>query len=869
MTSFLIEHAQLNVWCNPGLDNQLVFHPKRVTSRVGGYNTITLMGRPLALPQTEKYYHVFQVGQIDPNHIGLFNRTPPWTTERWIPFLEAVPTLNVEITAYNQNGVVLPRYKSYFMFSKDKALLFAIELDKTYKIDWYQDRFYFRFYTNAYLKTGGGSQMDLRMQCYGGEPSTISSILYLQTQVAQLKTKQGSVRVYNNGLLIPDLTLFTANIGDRLEWVYDSSVKKEVTFVIKDLHSFMSKLDNDWKYLLHHTSLDTQTIDYQDDIDIYILTPSTFQKELGVYYNRNHPKHHRMVTHRDYSISTEVVRELATNLVKISENPEADIMECRVKLYIREGGYNRSLIYDHNRIFELYKLPDHEVQQALIGLNSTVPEWSSDNLENSAYTRIMRAGYDGITIKDVEEGYGYNSITTILANSPLKTHDYSGRKRAHLPYLLQQNSTIYEFDAEGKLLGWRYHLDDNDYDATSNDCALVEGIPGRGTHEVDVQYGKTDLALPFSFNYRVYMCKEDGGVPNREWRDITDLRGSLYVVTSGNRLEYIGEETDQYLMVKTDKTFLSYDTELELHEGLLSFSVTEMVDLGNGLELNYVDVPGAQLDIWLNEHALIRGLDYIVHFPVVHLLNKRYLKYPLHGVKQKLHVRMIGFCDKDLKMAKEEEYGWVAHGALSNNGRFDVRDDKVLRIVLAGKTKHRDELKFYEDSVQIGVTNELNGSPYQIKSLAISLRDFISVDSGELREKSRGVDKRVSDYLTSRIDTSGPPENYAIPDKYPVVSPFIAHVIYLLSRDMIEIPRTKVLTDTDIIQICKPYEGLLKWDPITDTNTPDLTFAYVIPHYFDTVQTLGLYEYRFLLRVVKLYADGLIDLSPFLNYRVN
>ena len=868
MTSFLIEHAQLNVWCNPGLDNQLVFHPKKITPRTGGYNNFNLMGRYVALPQSAKYYHVFQVGQIDPQHIGLFNRVPAWTAEKWFTISEAVNTLNVEVTIYNQGGVVLPRYKSYFMFTKDKALLFAVEIDKRYPVDWYDDSFYFRFYTNAYYKSGVGSHNDLRMVSQGGEPSTTTSILYLQTEVAKLKAKPGSTRVYKNGLLVNDLNLFTVQVGDSVEWVYDSSVKKEVTLVADTLHSFLSKLDATHKYLIHHQSLDTQSIDYQDDIDIYILTPEGFSKQLGVYYNRNHASHHRMVTHRDYSISTEVFTQLAKDLIKVSENPLADISQCRVHMYVREGGYHRQLIFDHHRIFELYKLPDAEVQQALIGLNSTVPEWRCDNLENSAYTRIMRAPYGGITIKEVEDAYGYNSISTILASTPTKTHSYSGRERAYLPYLLQQNSTIYEFDAEGKMLGWLYHLDDNDYDATDNRCRLIEGLPGKGTQQVDVKYGVTNIPLPNSFNYRVYACRTYDGVPDRKWRDVTDLKGYIYRVENGVLINE-GIEEDTFLMVKTDKTFLAYDLELEHHEGLLSFSVTEMSDMGGGLVENYVDVPGAQMDVWLNDHALIRGLDYVCHFPVTHILNKRYLKYPLNSTKQKLHVRMVGFCDKELKMAKEEEYGWVAHGALSNNGRFDVRDDKVLRIVVAGATKHREDLKFYEDSVQIGVTDVTNGSPYQIKSLVISLRDFVETDTSILIQRSRVVDKRVSDYLTSRIDTSGPPENYAIPDKYPVVSPFFSHIIHLLSNDLLDIPQTRVLTDTDIIQICQPYEGLLKWDPITEVNTPDLTFSYVIPHYYDTVQTIGLYEYRFLLRVLKLYANGLIDLSPFLNYRLD
>lgn len=865
MTSFLIDHARMNVWCNPGLDNQLVFQPRKITPRIGSFNTFLLMGRPVTLPEPMKYYQVFQVGQLDPKHVGLFNRNPPWTAERWIPISEAVNTLNVEVTIYNQNGVVLPRYKTYFMFTKDKALLFALEIDKKFSVNWYEDRFYFRFYTNAYLKTGLGSHQENRMVNVGGEPSTTSSILYLQTEVQKYKNKPGVVRIYKNGLLVPDLNLFTIQENDRVEWVYDSSVKKTVEFKIGDLHSFLSKLDNSFKYLLHHQDLDTESIDYQDDIDIYVLTPVSFNRQLGVYFNRNHPSHHRMVTHRDYSIATEVFKELATSLAGMSEDPLADLRQFRVLMYVREGGYNRSLIHDHNRIFELYKLPEPEVVKALIGLNSTVPEWRSDNLEYSAYTKIMRAGYREITIQDVEQGYGYNSISKILADTPTKTETYSGIQRAKLPYLLQQNSTVYEFDAEGVMLGWRYHQDDNDYDASSLDCRLIEAIPGRGTQQIDVSYGKNTLELPLMFNYRVYLSRIVDGVHDRKWKDITHLRGVEYKV-EGTTLTYIGNDRDHYLMVKTDKTFLAYDRSLMVHEGLMSFSIEEISDQGQGLVADYVDVPGAQLDIWLNGHALIKDLDYVVHFPVVHILSKKYLKYPLNTTEQQIHVRMIGFCDKDLNLLKDDEYGWVNHGALSNNGRFDVRDDKVLRIVVAGKTKHRDDLKFYEDSIAIGVTDELNGSPYQIKSMYISLRDFIASDSLELMQKSKEVDKRVSDYLTSRINTSGPKQNFAIPDKYPVVSPFFAHIIHLLRNGLMVVPQNKTLSDTDIITMCKPYEGLLKWDPVTEFNTPDLTYSYVIPHYYDTVQSMKLYEYRFLMRVVKLYSNGLIDLSPFVNY---
>lgn len=868
MTSFLIEHAQQNVWCNPGLDNQLILQPKKITPRTGGLNNFNMMGRYIDLPQSLKHYHVFQVGQIDPRYLGLFNRTPSWVVERWETLSEAVNTLNLEATVYTQNGVVLPRFKTYFMFTKDKALLFAVELDKRFPVAWYTDTFYFRFYTNAYLKMGAGNQEDLRMVTKGGEPSSTSTILYMQTEVATYREKPGTVRVYRNGMLVNDLTLATVEVGDCVEWVYDSSTKREVQFVAKDLHSFVSKLDNNSKYLLHHDSLDTESIDYQDDVDVYVLTPSNFRKQMGVYFNRNHPSFHRMVTHRDYSISTEVFTSLAKALVKVSEDPTADIQECRIHLYIREGGYNRKLIFDHSRIFELYKLPDTEVKHALIGLNATLPEWECSNLENNAYTQIMRSYYRDITIKLVEDAYGYNSISKLLADTPVKTVAYSGRPRASLPYLLQQNSTVYEFDHDGKMLGFRYHQDDNDYDASNIDCRLVEALPGKGSHEVDVKYGRYVLDLPSSFNYRVYISRLVNGIPNHQWTDISHLSGVEYKVENG-KLHYLGSDPNHWLMVKTDKTFLAYNQELIHHEGLMSFSITEYTDQGSGIQEYPVEVPGAQLDIWLNGYALIKDLDYIVHFPMVHILNKRYLKYPLSTTPQQIHVRMTGFCDRELKLLKDEEHGWVAHGALSNNGRFDLRDDKILRIVVGGRTYHREDLKFFEDKVDIRVSDALNGSPYQIKSMVISLRDMVSVDSTEFMMKSIEVDKRVSDYLTSRMDTSGPPNNFAIPDKYPVVSPFYSHLIHLLSTGRMVIPQNKTLSDTEVIMLCRPYEGLLKWDPITDGNTPNLAFAYVIPHYYDTVQALKLYEYRFMLRVVKLYSGDLVDLSPFLNYTLD
>jgi hypothetical protein len=69
-----------------------------------------------------------------------------------------------------------------------------------------------------------------------------------------------------------------------------------------------------------------------------------------------------------------------------------------------------------------------------------------------------------------------------------------------------------------------------------------------------------------------------------------------------------------------------------------------------------------------------------------------------------------------------------------------------------------------------------------------------------------------------------------------------------------------------VLALCAPFEHLLRFDPINTDNGFDLKFVKIVPHRNNTITTLTLQQYRLLTRIVKLYADGLIDLASFVNF---
>lgn len=862
MENFLIKHAIDNVWCNPDQDNQLIFKAFRITKLLGELNRFKLMHRQVELPTQGKFYHVYQIGQLHPKVLGLFSQQPDWTQEQWISFKDASNTLKLIISIYTAKGATIPLFKSYYMFTKERDLIFAVEIDNRIKADLDFEDLYFRFYTNAYYQSTRSDANDDYIYVQGQVVFDTNEILSLQQTYLTYSQKPGYTYVFKNGYLVNKVDLFTIQPNDVVELIYDSSVKRLVEFKITDLLTFNSELDDKYKYLLHPPKDGEAVINYQDDIDIFISYKDASLRTKGFYYHRNNPDSHRMVTHRDYSIVPDYVEYIGSSLIE-TLSQTMDVRDLYVQVIVKKSGYDRPLIFDNNRIFELYKLTDEKIIQAMVGLNATVAEWKAETLENSAYTALMRDDFTGVTIEDIQSAYGYNGLSKVVGDTPMRTYNRGTLKQIDVPIGLYENSTAYEYDNQGKLLGWYPHLSGSDYECANNNAQYVEMISGRGSHRPEVTYGTDQIDLPIINNYRVYMTFVSGNVISPNWTDITGT--NLYHVEN-NKLIWNGHYTGQYLMVRSDKTFLAYDLELDHVAGTYYFTLTEEVvsDLRNGEQV--LQFPLGELDIFLNDKPAIKGLDYIVKFPKVYIVNKGFLKQPVVSEKLKVHVRFTGFCNRELEMDEIDDYGFVEHGFLSNNDRYDIRDDKVLRITLNGAFKDRQDIQFSEEHDGISIINSLNGQPYQIKDIIVPLKQLVNENTYSLREKSLLIDKHISDYMTIKLPQPDRNAVSSIYQRYVLVSPFFCHLIFDMATGQFDSEQLlQNLSDSILIEICKPYEFLLDFDPINESNQIDMNYVEIHPHSLNTVIPLTIYQYRFLLRVVKIYGNDRIDIASFVS----
>lgn len=866
MYNFFIDQAIKNINCSIYQDKQYVLKAKHICNTEGVLNKLEVLNRNLALPTFGEYYHVYQIGRAHPKQLGLLYPNIKRANEIWFNIGDTINELDLFVNLYTNDGVELPKFSAWYIFTNEGDLLLAVAKDKNIPIDYVND-VYFRVYTNAYYSTLRADQ-GVEVTYYEGKiVSDNSDILRLQLVYHNHSLLDGYVFAYVNGYKVEDINLLTASPGDTVELLYDSSVKKVVTLSVEELETFISTRDTRNKYLVHYPD-DTQgfhdeIIDYQDDIDIHVIYDgNTSQDNFGVYYHRNSEDSVRMVTHRDYSVPVDYVVNLATYLNSSKYESLVPITDMKLELKIRDSGFERPLIYDSNRLFELYKLDDESLTQALLGINSVVDIWKAANLENSIYSKIMGMRVADISIFNVEEAYGYNGLSKVVADTPSGLVRELGLRTLTLPYLLRSNSTLFKYNHDGHLIDTEYHAIGDRFITNDNDIKYVEVIKGRGSTTPGVIFGTDNITLPTS-DYRVYRNFLGASIDDDNWEDITNT--NKYTVVDGV-LKWGGTEFNQILMVRDSDTFLLESLSVPIVEGNLFFTLAESEDRGDNIQPYSLPIPLGQLDIWLNGRSLIKDLDYKVVFPKVYILNKKYLIQPAGTTYQSVVYRYTGFANSDLVSDPDEDTGFIEHGVLSNNNKFDIRDDKVMRITVDGSLKTRNELTFSELHDGVSVVNTTNGLPYQIKDVIVPLGSLVSTNTYELREDSKAIDKIVSDYLSIKIPQPERNGLSVIASRYPLVSPFIATIISHLVTDIITVTDISNLNnDTEINEYLSSYHELLEFDPIAPLNRANEHYTVIHPTNMDASISMSINKYDFLTKVVRIYAKGLIDLTNFIT----
>lgn len=849
----IVDHAIKNVWCTPDQDGQLILKPAKISPFDGVWNTAQVAFRNILLPVAATRFHVYQIGGIYPILLSL-----PESNSIWTSLASACNTANLVIDVYSDNGIQMPRSQIWYMVTPDRNVILAVQDQPTINVQLNTMPIYFRVYKNAYFASAMSDPVNDYIKVDGVTVNNTADILAIQTRFNASMTLPGATYAFVNGLKVSSIDLINVKAGDVVEYVYDSTVRTIIDLPFSALHTFTSTLDSKNKYLIHYPGLGISNIDYHDDIDFFIITPVANGKGSGVYYHRNMVDAVRMVTYKDYSIPAAYVAGYLSNVSTLG-----DISTAILRMHIRKSAYVRPLTFENNRVEELFKLTDDKIVAAMVGVNSTVPTWTADALESSGYTQLMRSQYRDITRVLVETAYGYNAVSKILADTPSATTMVANLPSVALPYGLINKSVCYEYDANGLLINWYQHNNATVYNAVNSNAAMVEAIAGIGGPVLDEVYGGNNIPLDPTAEYRFYTCPIRSGVPTNVWTDVTNT-GSYLV--QNNILQWAVDPNTTYTLVRSNKYILAYDLNIMVTNGVLILTLAHQ-QTRNGVTSTWdMQVPMGELDLFLNGYGLVEGIDYIFNFPEIVILNKAYLQNPLTNT-QKVTVRFTGFCKSDLSRTIHEDKGFIKYGLLSRNNRYDIRDDKVLRIVVGGKLFDRKQLQFSESNTGVTVPLPNNGLPYSIRDIVVPLYGLGIGDTYAARDASAVIDKSVSDYMTTLLPEPVITAPNVITGVYQLYSPFCSRIIYDLHLNNINDPRLmQQYSDSDVKAICAPYEYLLKFDPTQIGLTIDPNYVAIHPHNLNTVIALTLYQYSFLQRVIAMYMNNnLVDISHFVS----
>ena len=899
MSNILLDYAVENTWCNPEQDRHYNIRAAKISPHIGVINKVKIMGNEIDLPTKADRYHVFYVGNLNPLLLSLLSSSPIWAVKVWKSFASSIETNDVMIDIFTAGGEQIPKFNSFYKFTPDNVFIFCVPVNNKLAMNFHVlsttgtieagEAIYLRAYRNQYYDDKINRQLTdgLIYRSY----LNITEAQRFQIQNEQIGLHpQYLLKTISlvNGYRVPSVTMGDTKGGDTVEFVFDTSIIEKRRYQISNLKSFHSALDNTYKYLIHDPSLVINDIKFIDDMDVYIGCVyqvrqtrlngivDIITKDKSYYMGRTRAKNARMVTHRDYSIDYLAVSSISNNLKSDIDSDDSanlvtplDVKNFYVELIVRDSFPIRHLVKDNNRIFEMYKLPSDKIIDAMVGLRANVDVWKASNLEKSAYTRHMGMYSHELTPTLLQLSFGYNSISQIVGNTPMNTQLYSGQNMVlDIPRQLMYNSTAYEYDVNGYFLGVYNHNAGSSYVCNNPLTKTVEMLSGRGTSRPDVKFGVDDIPVSVGHNTKVYCCSLVAGVPNNNWVDITDTADYSIV---GNVLKYNNlSNPNRYLAVISDKNFLMFETTIIASDGTLSF-VLSQEENRNGTYINVpLTIPYGQLDIILNDkHSLIHGIDYTVEFPKVLIHNKKYLKQSANSVMQKVHARFYGFCTTDLQLDPVEDTGFVKHGYLSDDVRYNLRDDKVNRIVVDGRLMKKENIQYGEEGNLTRPLHALNGLPYQIKDIVVPMKDYIPSDTYSLRKISMDIDKSVEDYLSEYMPTQSRGHIFTIVTKHNLYSQYFGKVIDAMAKGFVSESLCASLTRyPDILNHFSSYNELLDKDILNSMPSHYYDFVIIHPHCLSSVVNLGPEQYRVLQVLVSIYGKNMISLASSINISV-
>lgn len=903
MRNYLTEHALQNLWCEPTQDRQYIIQPARYTLKGGALNYAPVGWIRIPLPvqssgTSSRFFHLYQIGQIPPDLLNIAGSMGQWYTAEGL-----METHGVLIDVYLLNGTKVPPAYVYFMQTRDKNVLMAIEnvttldlgtvLDSTVRkaaLD--DDDVYVRFYSNKYYDSADYTARNSNkpkinvVSQYVTNSGTFGSFGSQCTNVNNLYDPSGlgASRYYIDGFEVSRPTAYdpVKHRNKMFTMIRDTSIEEVANFgAVQDLPTFMSNVDAEvTKYILMGEP--SEHIKYYDDIDFVFYANNAEQK--GVLVPTTDGAQIRQLLHNAWSLRGTLPSAVQADHPSLWANSNA----IQVRAYVRTGGMRFGLIQEAHRMRELIKLSRAEILGALTGVSALVDAWRAENLEDSAYVQVMGSSLVELenNLELISEAYGYNAATKLMSDPVKPIIAQNGQLLVETPPAARlpvgdaglTERAIFSYDPDGMLVNSLNNQ--GDYDTLllpgvgSGTQAKAEVFPMLMSATRDGTFYAQNVETKHlaSYGFRCYVCPLVDGTPTEDWSDITETGVGVYYSYNPTGTEINGYKpkiTWDFAALATAGLFpcakvggvvYVYTPPLATvnYPGVIRFSVNVQMP-GWPVGTNPTRIQKLQpgvLDVFMDGESLIENIDYYVNWPEICIV-RRPPRTPAEGLK--VYARLHGFCNPDtMERFPARETGFVKGGILSVDGEYDIRNDRAIRIVVGGKLMRREEIRFVEDGVGPVVTD---GRPYSITDYQMPVEGYTTKKTVPFQAASLTLDAQVAAYLDLRKPEVPPSNPAIIGSRWQVYSPFFSAILHAFSTGFLGAGQLDTPYDSlDITAWVAPYAYLLDYDPCT--QSADLEYIDILPHQYAAPRQVTEAQFAFLHKINLQFLGGKVPLSP-------
>ena len=864
-SDFLYELAINELWANPHEDRQLLFQMNRISKPTGVQNLLYLPFIQISTPEAGARFVMFELSSRSLNQLGINGPNSSLSTWRRVP--DILVDSNVLLFIFT-DGRMADLQHCWIRQLPNGNVILAVNYSKNVTFCNSSQPFYIRFY--SFIDQSDAQLYPvLQYQRVVKDSSNTSTWASLADLVYTAGGMMG--HPFINGERPPEKpswydypvgTVFQAIMDDSARHVDDSlddllGNGSGIPYDVGQLTSYTSTEDGSRKYIVH-LDVGRNGQYYHDDMELYLKMEYPNNTFRTKYIPRTGPSIARNLTGVDIAVNANVIDDM---IERTNIQQDATAIASTLIVQMRPVEEVQLRVLDSNRIRDLQRLKVEHRAMAMTGMNSTLNFWKADVLETCPFNSWRSLPFTSLSYETFRGVFSLYAAQDAIERMRRTQSGWS------LPPLIENGGgRLVTFDANG--LRRTTDVMTPVYTAAKTTSDFVD--PFRGTELLLPDYGwdgdidihapagnATDTEIEGGFNVLCYYMV--GTTPTLAVED----------------QDYYLHDIEDYTLVEWDASIVQYDRYVRSAQRRIQYTLNptdeEIVDgipLYSGNEARLVhDLGPGDIYVWWNGHYLVEGIDYVIEKlsanvttidSLLHILVKPEW---IQQATRTLEVLICGLPSTTFEHVPRAITGWVRHGFVSNDNRYDLYADRNQWIFADGSNivdyKGYAEGIETDDPSQVGPLVDMDGRPFAITPLPQFSRqsDLEEVCQTTPFEESL-KDDQIENYLSYFVPQAPSEDPITVNVVYDLYSPFINHLSELiLDGDITAVYMN--MSSESVLAIVQPYLYLLDRDP-TQMNHPT-GWVEIHPRFSMTPVSVSAEALDFLQRANDLHCNGLVS----------